>query len=150
MVRHEKNLGATHVAWGYDEGMQGYFLTITDNRLGWREGQSAEVTKVCEKISEDGGGHYLDLNTYPVTGFGHKVSKETMFTFMKRYGIDPEEIGSTDTDTVGGGTKECAHPDCRMPETVHKRCARCKSVWYCSKACQTADWKTHKVDCKEA
>lgn len=29
------------------------------------------------------------------------------------------------------------------------RCVRCMAVCYCSKACQTADWKVrHKVECK--
>ncbi|GJJ77250.1 hypothetical protein EMPS_09609 [Entomortierella parvispora] len=28
-----------------------------------------------------------------------------------------------------------------------KRCAKCKSVLYCSRACQTADWKVHKKKC---
>lgn len=29
-----------------------------------------------------------------------------------------------------------------------KRCSRCGSVYYCSKHCQIADWKTHKITCK--
>ena len=33
-------------------------------------------------------------------------------------------------------------------ETMN-RCARCKSVGYCSKACQTADWPEHKKVCKK-
>lgn len=153
MVRHEKLLGVIKVAWGYDEHLQGYFLSITDDRLAWREGQSTEVSKVVEKVSGDSGGTYFNLNSYPLGGFGHKVSTETMFTFMRRYGIDPETIRNLDP-THGDRTKECAHPDCPLPETegitVHKRCARCKNAWYCSRSCQEADWKTHKFDCKEA
>ena len=29
-----------------------------------------------------------------------------------------------------------------------KRCSGCKSVYYCSKQCQTAHWPNHKSDCK--
>lgn len=29
-----------------------------------------------------------------------------------------------------------------------QRCSRCRSAWYCSTACQKADWKAHKKDCK--
>ncbi|RDW72369.1 zinc finger MYND domain-containing protein [Aspergillus mulundensis] len=28
-----------------------------------------------------------------------------------------------------------------------KRCAKCSMAWYCSRHCQTADWKTHKKVC---
>lgn len=30
-----------------------------------------------------------------------------------------------------------------------QRCSKCKSIRYCSKECQTADWKYHKQECKK-
>ena len=29
-----------------------------------------------------------------------------------------------------------------------KRCSRCKSEWYCNRACQVKHWKDHKKFCK--
>ncbi|XP_052771747.1 uncharacterized protein LOC128211237 [Mya arenaria] len=37
---------------------------------------------------------------------------------------------------------------CAKPESS-KRCAKCKSVYYCSQLCQKADWKQHKPSCEE-
>ncbi|KAJ7752479.1 hypothetical protein DFH07DRAFT_825496 [Mycena maculata] len=30
-----------------------------------------------------------------------------------------------------------------------RQCGRCKSVWYCSRECQTKDWPYHKQSCKQ-
>ena len=43
---------------------------------------------------------------------------------------------------------ECAA--CESHEAQFKRCAACKSVVYCSKEHQVADWPAHKVACKAA
>ncbi|KAG2373471.1 hypothetical protein C9374_012078 [Naegleria lovaniensis] len=43
--------------------------------------------------------------------------------------------------------KVCAA--CGKPNAT-KRCGGCHGVVYCSKECQVAHWKTHKVDCKKA
>jgi splicing suppressor protein 51 len=37
--------------------------------------------------------------------------------------------------------KVCGH--CSTFVNV-KRCAHCGKAWYCSRACQRADWKAHK------
>jgi len=36
---------------------------------------------------------------------------------------------------------------CRKISNTSSRCSRCKSTYYCSRACQSKDWATHKVDC---
>jgi len=47
----------------------------------------------------------------------------------------------------------CAH--CKLPCLSHggpkklSKCGRCLLVYYCSRECQLADWKTHKVLCKD-
>jgi hypothetical protein len=42
----------------------------------------------------------------------------------------------------------CAAAMCSKDGTL--RCSRCKNQYYCSAACQKADWKTHKASCVKA
>jgi len=46
-------------------------------------------------------------------------------------------------------TLECCRPDCKVSasETKLAQCARCRTVTYCSAACQKADWKRHRPTC---
>lgn len=37
---------------------------------------------------------------------------------------------------------------CKKHDVDLSTCNQCCSIWYCSKACQTADWKLHKLLCK--
>ena len=41
--------------------------------------------------------------------------------------------------------KLCANPGCDQPGT--KSCSACKTTFYCSVICQTADWVHHKEEC---
>lgn len=47
---------------------------------------------------------------------------------------------------MGKGT---AVPCLQCGKDAALKCARCKRVWYCSKDCQKASWKTHKRVCKD-
>lgn len=54
----------------------------------------------------------------------------------------------------GAVAAQCAHAGCAMPMremegAVLKACTRCRSVRYCSVACQKAAWAAHKPECGE-
>jgi Flp pilus assembly protein TadD len=42
----------------------------------------------------------------------------------------------------------CAHCSTRRDRTALKTCARCGIARYCDRACQQADWQSHKASCK--
>lgn len=41
----------------------------------------------------------------------------------------------------------CSNSGCKTRGFNFKQCSRCKKVKYCSKKCQTMDWKSHKSNC---
>merc|ERR1712098_443921 len=62
------------------------------------------------------------------------------------------ELEFIKTHTLWGKNRalvSCAN--CRTSEKSEKqfqKCSRCRSVFYCSKACQKSDWPNHKQICK--
>eukprot|EP00934_Nitzschia_sp_Nitz4_P008491 Nitzschia sp. Nitz4//scaffold168_size48592//19265//20779//NITZ4_007048-RA/size48592-processed-gene-0.47-mRNA-1//1//CDS//3329538315//8481//frame0 len=38
---------------------------------------------------------------------------------------------------------------CGIKRESLSRCSRCQQIWYCSRACQAADFPFHKVECRE-
>jgi hypothetical protein len=44
--------------------------------------------------------------------------------------------------------KACGHCGKVQSENMNMACSRFKAVYYCSKECQRASWKTHKMKCK--
>ncbi len=43
----------------------------------------------------------------------------------------------------------CTHPRRRLNRSKLRCCSRCRSVAYCSRECQVADWSVHKEFCDE-
>ncbi|KAI0045865.1 hypothetical protein FA95DRAFT_1560744 [Auriscalpium vulgare] len=46
-------------------------------------------------------------------------------------------------------TGYCDACETRAPRSALKRCARCRSVMYCSEACQVNGWPSHKHECTD-
>ena len=42
----------------------------------------------------------------------------------------------------------CSHCKKELRDSNPKRCAACKSVYYCDQSCQKSDWPMHKVACQ--
>ncbi|KAG0001555.1 hypothetical protein BGZ79_004498 [Entomortierella chlamydospora] len=131
MVRYEKVEGDIHIAWGFDDALDGFFLSVVDKRLAWRSESSDDVNKICEKVAMDGGGSYFDLNTYKNGGgFGHRVSDETILAFMLRYKIEISkmDLSKRKAEASDGGYSTMvmtpALPQHISPDSIMKRKAR--------------------------
>ena len=46
-------------------------------------------------------------------------------------------------DTLEGGIAKCG----KCGKQATKKCSRCQLEWYCSRECQVASWKGHKLVC---
>jgi hypothetical protein len=67
---------------------------------------------------------------------------------------DLSALGEALTSVSGGGLLDeegaggSGGPICsKCGEPATKRCSRCQNDWYCSRECQVAAWKGHKVVC---
>ncbi|TRM64112.1 hypothetical protein BD626DRAFT_557357 [Schizophyllum amplum] len=67
--------------------------------------------------------------------------------------IDEEDLSLIDkiverrvTLFKGSFPKECGNPECERKDVPLRRC-ECKTVYYCSKACQKRHWSPHVVNC---
>ena len=91
--RHEIKQGPIKVAYGWDS-MNGYFLSVFDERLECKKYACEEANNISEKIGVgDCGGSYFDLHTGE-NGYGFKVSNETLAEFIMRYGAPTLHIES--------------------------------------------------------
>lgn len=73
---------------------------------------------------------------------------KTTATDKKNAKASPTAGGTTTGDKTSA-MKINACDMCAL-ECAPKSCSRCHTVGYCSRECQVAHWKAHKVDCKKA
>lgn len=98
MGRYTINQGDIKISYGYDQPLNGYFLSVIDQRLKWQPDASDDVNKICESVHTSGEGVIFDLNTYAMGGFGYKVSLPVMVEFMRRYGVEAEHLEKINKD----------------------------------------------------
>jgi hypothetical protein len=66
---------------------------------------------------------------------------------MSNYGIGTK--GTTKQEAVRI-CRYCNTSEAQMDGAILMKCAKCKATYYCSRECQVADWKGHKILCKLA
>jgi hypothetical protein len=52
------------------------------------------------------------------------------------------------SESVVKRCRNCEKTEPQMDNAKLMKCQRCKVAYYCSKECQVADWKSHKIMCK--
>ena len=101
----------------------------------------ADWAQVDPSFCENGAFHLDDRAFWMTTLF---------FALLRRTGyphIDAAlEVLFDRTRANGGRLPRCGHCGARGPGRL-RRCARCKSAWYCDRAHQVAAWPRHKRDC---
>ena len=102
--------------------------------------------KLCE--SDDFRARWMAINDF---AFFREKGIESLFVeyiINKKYCNNMKNMITLKNIAM---LKQCNWKHCMRKSTVLRRCAKCKSVFYCSKLCQKKDWSlsTHKNDCKK-
>lgn len=81
-----------------------------------------------------------------------KADEHTLVKFLKNHipccCLDEKykEVKST-TKICFCYNEHCSLPDQRVERSKASTCSRCRQAFYCSRECQVADWKRHKIIC---
>lgn len=137
-----------HIVYGVNEEfICGIFLSVYDTRLEWDENATDQVNDVAKSVGIcDGAGSYFNLHT-GLNGFGKKVTRETIRTYLLRYGVTNKRIDDLFNWTCGKPIGLTCTV-CYKENT--KVCAKCHQFYYCSKECQVGDWSDHKMICNNS
>lgn len=82
----------------------------------------------------------------------NRVDMNQVGVFARRPCCMPgEPCGPRHVETeVNTDCGNCGKSETVSQEKKHARCARCETVYYCSRDCQSAHWKIHKkTSCKK-
>ena len=76
-------------------------------------------------------------------------TKEVSISNTQPISVDPKSLYSGNTLVMKCGNSKCHKIDCEEYglNVQLSACSRCKLIKYCSKECQTQDWKKHKSIC---
>ena len=70
---------------------------------------------------------------------------------LKSYTITPVDLDTPSASSSTNANVECYVCKSKgLPSQTLKRCSRCLNRLYCSQACQSKDWKDHKVECNKS
>jgi len=99
---------------------------------------------------------FFDPDSLPIFGYG--ATRESRLNLQERLALTIKSINETQTKAERSESialeeyKYCVY--CCLtptddPSVSFKYCNLCRGVCYCSKACQVAHWKDHKLICKK-
>lgn len=77
---------------------------------------------------------------------GHRNTSQRILTCIRNLVTMVEGIGMGVVEGGGRGKKTICR-NCNKLGTDFSSCSRCKTTFYCSRECQKADWKAHKLSC---
>lgn len=129
------------------------YLSVRDSRLMHNSSASDAVNKVVSNLGlGNGSGTFLDLYTGDC-GVGRRVDRETMRTFLRRYGVPRVKIvrllQNLETSKCPVSSpllsldKKCFY--CGKEAFIE--CRICTCAFYCNRICRAADWRVHCQFC---
>jgi hypothetical protein len=100
-----------------------------------------------------GGSSHLELGTVHSQRMYERVNHHISSVSPLPQGLSqelPQKMNQLPSSLQPSGRSDrlCGMDGCHNDGTV--RCSRYKSIYYCSKKCQAADWKLHKKICQPA
>ena len=78
----------------------------------------------------------------------HSVSSTSTLPISASLHVDLSRSSMTPAAALEARTRACANTNCKVTDAPNL-CARCRQINYCSKECQKAHWKAHKILCTQ-
>lgn len=78
---------------------------------------------------------------YDLSGMEEFFNEHLSSPGMKFFDAEGKEVSQVEIHTVECNTCK------KKPPAKLSKCAKCQLIYYCSKECQTQDWKRHKLEC---